>query len=232
VSFSAPSVTVPANSTASVSATILPPDGYWDDTALWGGELVLTPTAGSTQRLVVPYGGFIGDYQSVSPIASGNCSLPTLAHEGSSTDSITCDDGTPAITGFTGAPNGGTWNNQAGKDPVVLLYHLDYQVQELKVTLIDATTGQPVTQGNRNPVLYDVTGVARNATVNGFAGVIWDGTSSFLDNGNKGTAHRKAIPAGTYKLLVTATKVKSLTDSRDNQTQTWTSPAFTLQHGA
>jgi len=227
VSFSAPSVTVPANSTASVSATILPPDGYWDDTALWGGELVLTPTAGSTQRLVVPYGGFIGDYQSVSPIASGNCSLPTLAHLGSPTDSITCDDGTPAITGFTGAPNGGTWN-QPSKDPVVLLYHLDYQVQELKVTLIDAASGQPVTQGNRNPVLYDVTGVARNATVNGFAGVIWDGTSSFTDNGNKGTAHRKAIPAGTYKLLVTATKVKSLTDSRDNQTQTWTSPAFTI----
>ena len=220
------SLPVAAHGSATVDVHV---DGVANDGGLYGGHIFFIPAAGGP-TLVVPYAGYVGDYQSVSPIASGSCSLPMLAHLGASTDSITCDTGTPAITGFIGAPSGGTWN-QPSKDPVVLLWHLDYQVQELKVTLIDAASGQPVTQGNRNPVLYDVTGVARNATVNGFSGLIWDGTSSFLDNGKKGTAHRKAVPAGTYKLLVTATKVKSLTDSRDNQTQTWTSPEFTL-HGA
>jgi minor extracellular serine protease Vpr len=220
-------ITVPAHGSASTTVTITEPG--WDDFSFYGGHVFFTPTSGSAQQLVVPYAGFVGDYQGVSPIASGNCSLPMLAHVGASTDSITCDTGTPAITGYIGAPTGGTWN-QPKSDPVVLLWHLDYQVQELTVTLVDAATGQPVTVGGRNPVLYDVTGVARNSAVNSFSGLVWDGTVSFADNGSKAAQHRRAAPAGTYKLVLTATKVKSFTDSRDNQTQVWTSPAFTLRN--
>src|SRR5947199_4276564 len=99
----------------------------------------------------------------------------------------------------------------------------------MKVTLVDAASGQPAVQSGRNPVLYDVTGVSRNSTVNAFSGMVWDGTSSFLDNGAKASAHRNSVPLGTYKLVLTVTKVKSFTDARPNQTQTWTSPAFTLR---
>ena len=45
----------------------------------------------------------------------------------------------------------------------------------------------------------------------------------------KANVHRKAVPSGTYKVVLTATKVKSFTDARANSTQTWTSPAFTLR---
>jgi minor extracellular serine protease Vpr len=219
-------ITVPAGGTASTTVTVQEPG--WDNFSFYGGHVFFTPTSGSTQQLVVPYAGFVGDYQGISPLASGQCSLPMLAHFGAATDTITCDTGTPAITGFTGSPTGGTWA-QPKKDPVVLLWHLDYQVQELKVTLVDATTGAPVTDGGRNPVLYDITGVSRNSTVTAFSGMVWDGTSSFLDNGAKASMHRRAVPGGTYRLVLTVTKVKSFTDTRTNQTQTWTSPSFTLR---
>lgn len=223
----AASVTVPANGTATVAATIAPqgPD-FWDDTAIYGGFLTFSPTSGSTQALRVPYAGFVGDYQGIDPIQSGSCSLPTLAHFGSASDSIACDKDIPAIAGFTAARTGGTWS-QPLKDPVVLLWHLQHQVQQLTVTLVDAA-GNPVTAGNRNPVLYQVSGVPRNSTATAFGGFVWDGRSTFTDNGN-GAAHSKAVPAGDYRLVLTAVKTKSLTDSRPNETQVWTSPVITLR---
>ena len=221
----ATSVTVPASGTKTVSVSIQPPVDYWDDTAIWGGFLAFIPTSGSTQVLRVPYAGFIGDYQTtITPIGGGNCGLPTLAHLGSATDKITCDAGNDPLTGFTAARTGGAWSK---KDPVVLLWHLDHQVQNLTVTLLDAATGQPATQGGRNPVLYSVNGVARNSTAVAFGGFMWDGRIAFADNGS-GKMHSKATPAGSYKLLLTATKVKSFTDTRANQTQSWTSPTFTF----
>ena len=221
----ASTVTVPAGGTRTVSVSIQPFPDYWDDTAIWGGFLALIPTSGSTQTLRVPYAGFIGDYQTtITPIGGGGCGLPTLAQLGSATDTITCDTGQAPLTGFTAARTGGAWSKN---DPVVLLWHLDHQVQNLTVTLIDAATNQPASQGGRNPVLYNVSGVARNSTAVAFGGFIWDGRIAFTDNGN-GKVHSKATPAGSYKLLVTATKVKSFTDTRANQTQTWTSPAFTF----
>ena len=178
-------VTVPAHGTATVGVTMAEPG--WDDTTLHGGYVLFTQVGGG-QRLVVPYGGFVGDYQDINPIQGGFCSLPTLAHLGSATDTITCDTGQAPLTGFTAARTGGAWSK---KDPVVLLWHLDHQVQNLKVTLLDAATGQPATQGGRNPVLYSVDGVARNSTEIAFGGFIWDGRIAFADNGN-GKVHSKA----------------------------------------
>jgi minor extracellular serine protease Vpr len=182
----AATVTVPANGTAQVTATIAPqgPD-FWDDTAIYGGYLTfVAPTGGQTLR--VPYAGFVGDYQSIQAIQGGGCGLPALAHFGSAADSITCDTGNPAIAGFTAARDGGTWT-QPKKDPVVLLWHLQHQVQQLTVTLVDAVTGQPFTQGNRSPVLYTISRVGRNATANGFGGFVWDGRAAFSEAGTTKT---------------------------------------------
>ena len=225
----ATTVTVPAGGTTTITANIHPqgPD-FWDDTAIYGGFLTFSPTSGSTQQLRVPYAGFVGDYQtSITPIGGGNCGLPTLAHLGAATDKITCDTGQPALTGFTAARTGGTWS-QPKQDPVVLIWHLDHQVQQLTVTLVNAATGQPAAQGGRNPVLYQVSRVARNATPNEIGGLVWDGRMAFTDNGG-GNTHSNAAPAGDYKLVITATKVKALNDTRPNQTQVWASPTFTLR---
>jgi minor extracellular serine protease Vpr len=219
----AASVTVPAGGSADVVATMTPrPEDEWDPTAIWGGFLTFTPTSGSTQRIRVPYAGFVGDYQKdIQAIQGGGCSLPALAHFGAATDTITCDTGVAAITGFTAARTGGTWS-QPQKDPVVLLWHLQHQAVQLTVTLVDASTGLPFTQGNRNPVLYQISRVARNSTATSFGGFIWDGRAAF------GDGKSKAVPAGDYKLVLTTVKPKSLTDTRANMTETWTSPVISL----
>jgi len=126
-----------------------------------------------------------------------------------------------------GQPSGGTWA-QPRNDPVILLFHLDHQARAEKVTLLDAATGAPVTQGNRNPVLELNEYTPRNSTPNSFFAFVWDGTIAFADNGG-GKVHRKAAPAGTYKLRLTITKAQALNDTRDAGTETWTSPAFSLR---
>jgi hypothetical protein len=176
----------------------------------------------------VPFAGFVGDYQStIDPIADGGCNLPILAHVGGSSDEITCAENVKPIKGFVAQPNGGAWPNPK-QDPVVLIWHLDFQVQNLKVTLVDAPTGRPVTQGNRTPVVLNLDRVARAGGANDVDGLVWDGTSAFTDNGNA-KLHFKAVPAGDYRLVLTATKVKAFNDTGPAQTQTWTSPVITLR---
>ncbi|HET9822113.1 MAG TPA: S8 family serine peptidase, partial [Burkholderiaceae bacterium] len=61
VNFSAGSVTVPANGSASVTATITGPSGPAG--GLYGGYVVLTDATDASKVLRVPFAGYIGDYQ-------------------------------------------------------------------------------------------------------------------------------------------------------------------------
>jgi subtilisin family serine protease len=227
VSFSAPTITVPAHGTASIDVTIAEPG--WDDHAIYGGFIRFTPAAGQGGgiSLRVPYAGFVGDLQTVQVIGSGGCSLPLLVKFGTATDKVDCDTGNLPINGAIGQPNGGTWG-QPKSDPVVLLYHLDHQAQRVRITLVDAATGTPVTQGGRNPVLFDDTMDPRNSQPTSFFGFQWDGTIAFADNGG-GKVHRKAAPAGTYKLVLEVTHVKAFNDTHTPSTETWISPQITLR---
>jgi len=63
VTFSAPSVWVPAGGTATVDVTISP-DAALPDRSLFGGWVVFTPQGGG-QTYRVPFSGFKGDYQSI-----------------------------------------------------------------------------------------------------------------------------------------------------------------------
>jgi minor extracellular serine protease Vpr len=220
--FSANPITVPANGTATVNVTLVPP-AYAAKT-IYGGYVNLTPASGL--RLRVPYAGFKGDYQSIVAVGNGGCSLPMLARFGAEADKITCADGVPAITGLIGQAAGGTWS-QPKKDPIVLLYHLDHQVALETVTLIDAASGQPVTQGGRNAMLEQNSLVRRNSAPNSFFAFVWDGTQAFT-TGN-GKVQRRAAPAGVYKLKFTITKLTALNDTRAAGTESWTSPAITLR---
>jgi hypothetical protein len=98
----------------------------------------------------------------------------------------------------------------------------------VKVTVVDAATGTPVTQGNRNPVVFDDTIIPRSTTPTSFFGLQWDGTIAFTDNGG-GKVHRSALPAGTYKLVLEVTHVKAFNDTRPAETETWKSPPITLR---
>jgi subtilisin family serine protease len=223
VAFSANPVVVPANGTAQVTVTINAP--AFAAKTIYGGFINATPVEGGT-RLRVPFAGFKGDYQSIVAIGNGGCNLPMLARFGADTDKIDCAAGNPAIKGLIGQPAGGTWATPK-QDPLILLYHLDHQVAAETVTLIDAATGAPVTQGGRIPTLEANSLLPRNSTPTTFFAFVWDGTQAFM-TGN-GKVQRKATPAGVYKLKFTITKATALNDTRAAQTETWTSPAITLR---
>jgi minor extracellular serine protease Vpr len=223
VQFSSNPVTVPAHGTASVTVTIADPG--WDPKTLYSGFIRFR--VGTATVLRIPYVGFSGDYQSIVAIGNGGCNLPLLAKFGASTDKIDCGSN-PAISGLVGQPAGGTWS-QPKSDPIVLLYHLDHQVATETVTLVDAATGAPVTQGGRSAILESNSLLGRNSTPTSFFGFVWDGTQAFA--AGNGKVQRKATPAGVYKLKFTITKATALNDTRAAQTESWTSPAITLREG-
>jgi subtilisin family serine protease len=67
------SVTVPADGTATVSVTFVPPTGPGLST--YGGYIAFTPQGGG-QQYRVPYAGFDGDYQDVSVLNANPFGLP------------------------------------------------------------------------------------------------------------------------------------------------------------
>jgi hypothetical protein len=176
----------------------------------------------------VPFAGFVGDYQSIVAIGDGQCGLPMLAKIGLASDKIDCATGVVPIQGLIGQASGGTWE-QPKQSPVVLLYHLDHQVAKETVTLVDAATGAPVTQGGRNATLEENLFLRRNSAPNSFFAFVWDGTQAYTTGSGK--VQRKATPGSTYKLKFTITKATALNDTRVAQTETWTSPAITLRDG-
>jgi hypothetical protein len=75
VDFVAPSVTVPADGSATVNVTIYPPTG--PDLGTYGGYIVFTPQGGG-QVYRVPYAGFVGDYQALPVLTANPFGLPWL----------------------------------------------------------------------------------------------------------------------------------------------------------
>jgi minor extracellular serine protease Vpr len=223
VSFSSPSVTLAPGETKQVAATITPTAAAIERT-LYGGYVVLTNAAAPNDRLQVPYVGFKGDYQAIQALGDGGCGMPTLARFGTTTDKIQCTP-TRTIDGLIGEPSGGTWA-QPKKDPIVVLYHTDHQASNVSLSLLDAATGQPVTQGNRSPVVQAIALHPRNSSAVGFFAFAWDGTLASSKHDS-----RKAAPGGLYRLKITLTKVKAFNDARAAGTETWTSPALTLRGG-
>jgi hypothetical protein len=148
-----------------------------------------------------------------------------LARLGSDTDKIDCATPVRTIDGVVGQPGGGTWS-QPKRDPILVLYHFDHQATNVTLTLLDAASGQPVTQGNRSALLQSIALHPRNSAGTTFFVFTWDGTQAVS---NRDTTRRKTTPGGTYKLRITLTKVKALNDSRAAGTETWTSPAITLR---
>jgi len=204
VTFSSPSVTVAAGGIATVTATISPNAGL-ANRSLYGGYIVLTPTAAG-QELSVPFAGFKGDYQGfqvLTPTANG---FPWLAQ----------------LVGnnYFNQPTGATYT-LAGNDVPFLLVHFDHQMAKFNVEIRNASNGQPV-----HPVFYYAMQeeyLPRNATATGFFAFAWDGTRLH----NNGNDKVKQVPNGQYILVIKA--LKALGDENNPaHWETWTSPVVTL----
>ncbi|WP_305037345.1 S8 family serine peptidase [Anaeromyxobacter sp. SG66] len=154
VSFGAPTVTVPAQGSATVELTVTPPTG--PDKAQYGGYVVLTPSGGG-EILRVPYAGFVGDYQSIKVLTPAGAGLPVLAQLVESS--------------YEARPDGGTFT-MAGDDVPFVLVHLDHPSRALRLDVTDAASGKAWHTALAEDYL------PRNATSAGFFALAWDGTTA------------------------------------------------------
>jgi minor extracellular serine protease Vpr len=168
VTFSTPSVTVPAGGTATVEATIDAASG--PDKAQYGGYIVFTPQGGG-EVYRVPFAGFVGDYQSIQVLAPTVYGFPWLSFiSGGSYNKLT-------------APTDHTFTMQAGDLPY-LLVHLDHQSRLLRVEIFAAS-------GKSWHRAYNEEYLPRNSTSTGFFAFPFDGTTFA---GNK----TYTVPDGEY----------------------------------
>ena len=155
VTFSSPTVVVPAKGTASVNVTVAGNAGL-PNRSLYGGYVKLTPQ-GAGSPIQVAFAGFKGDYQStvvLTPTASG---FPWLAQI--------------VGTSYSNRPAGATYT-LVGNDIPFVLMHLDHQSRTLKLEAFDAVTA--ATRG----VISEEHYVGRSATPTGFFANGWNGTTT------------------------------------------------------
>jgi len=167
-------------------------------TRLFGGYITLTPDDGGPV-LRVPYLGYNGDYQAIPVMTLAG--FPALAAL------------TP--TGLGLLPNGGTFTLEGSDVPFILL-HLNHQVQNLKLEVFDASTGESLRLAD------DENFLPRNSTATSLFLFAWDGTTARRQNGR-----RRDVPNGTYRLELTV--LKALGDPRNPaHVEKWTSPNITI----
>jgi minor extracellular serine protease Vpr len=168
VTFSSPTVSVPARGTASVDVTIVA-NPELSDRALFGGYIVFTPQGGGlTHR--VPYSGLKGDYQSIQVLAPTANGFPWLA--------------TAYAGSYYNVPGGATYS-MTGTDLPFFLVHLEHQSRLLRIEIFEAATLKSWFRA------YDEAYLPRNSTASSFFAFPWDG---MVMNGKKIVA----VPDGQY----------------------------------
>jgi minor extracellular serine protease Vpr len=163
VTFSSPTVVVPARGMSTVTVTVTANTAL-PERALYGGYITLTPQADGA-LLRVPYAGMKGDYQSTVVLTPTGDEFPWLAKlEGGF---------------FYNRPTGETYTLQ-GDDVPFLLMHLDHLSRTIRVEALDADT--LASRGVFSEDQY----VTRNSTPGGFFVWDWNGTTDqgTLPNGS------------------------------------------------
>jgi minor extracellular serine protease Vpr len=182
---------------ALVGVTITPP-AQAGGARLFGGYITFTPDDGGTV-LRVPYAGYNGDYQAIPVFTLAG--FPLLAKL------------TPAV--FVPQP-GGALFTMTGDDVPFILLHLNHQVANLRMEIIDVSTGQSLNFAD------DEDFIGRNSTATTFFAFAWDGTT-FKKRGRK----LLTLPNGTYRLDLSI--LKALGDPRNPaHFERWSSPNITI----
>ena len=198
VTFSAPTLTVPAGGTGTVDVTIAP-FSTLQDQAIYGGYVILTPQGGGRQ-VRVPYAGFKGDYQSIQVLTPTVNNFPWLAK---------LSGGSYTNQTATGA----TYTLQ-GTDIPYFLAHLDHQAREIRFEVYDADTGKAWHRMSKEEY------TPRNSGAATFFTWAWDGTTT---SGNK----IYTVPDGRYIVKLTVRKALG-DSANPAHVETWTSPVITI----
>jgi minor extracellular serine protease Vpr len=221
VSFSSPSVTVPAGGTATVDVTITPLVAATTDRTVYTGYVRLTPTSGGGPTLRVAYAGFTGDYQTIRVLAPGACEFPGIFKAGGST---TCPGGA-TLTGRTRQAAGATYNVGNRPDRPVVLFHLAHQSQRVEIRAVNASGEEFLVArtdlAERNPT--------NDLADTGFFVYTWDGKAVFTNEKN-GTVNRRSLPSGAYKLKLVVTKALA-EPGNPAHTEIWESPTLNIVAG-
>jgi minor extracellular serine protease Vpr len=220
VTFGSPSVTVPAGGSATVSATITPPNAAG---RVYGGYLTLS-SSGDGPQLLVPYAGFSGDYQAIQVLAAGGCAaspFPGIFKLGGET---ACTATTKLDVAVTRQSAGAVFNIEEATDRPVILYHRAHQSRRLEIRAVDATT-------NESFLVASSEYVSRNAAngisivSGGFSAYTWDGKAIFQSA--SGRVQRRELPSGPYKLQLVVTKALAEAGNAAH-VETWTSPTVLI----
>ena len=195
--FSVPTLTVPAGATATVDVTFTPPVN--PVRGQFGGWVVLTPQDGGP-ALRVPYAGFNGDYQSIRVLTPTSLGLPWLSRRN--------PNGT-----VTRQPDGTVFTMQEGDIPYIAV-HLDHQVRELRMDVVDAVTGKSWHRA------YSESYLARSAGSTSVFALPWDGST-------KAGGQIYQVPNGQYVIKLTARKALGDPANPDH-VEAWTSPVITI----
>ncbi|HEV2853518.1 MAG TPA: S8 family serine peptidase [Thermoanaerobaculia bacterium] len=198
VTFSTPTLTVPAGGTATVDVSITANPGL-ADRSQYGGWVVLTPQGGG-QTLRVPYAGFKGDYQSIQVLVPTATGFPLL--------------GKLSGTGYVPQPSTGATYTLQGTDIPFVLVHLDHQSRELRMDVVEADSGKAWHMAFRQAYL------PHNSTATGFFALGWDGNTF---TGGK----TYSVPNGRYVIKMTVLKALG-DSANPAHVETWTSPVITI----
>jgi len=153
VSFSSATVTVPADGTAAVTATIFPATG--PEYGQYGGYIVFTPQDGG-QIYRVPFAGFVGDYQGIQVLTPGPYGFPVVGW-------------TPDGSSFGFAAPGQIFT-MTGFDMPYFLVHFEHQPRTFRVSIY-AENGKAWHRA------YNEEYLPRNSSSGSFYAYPFDGTT-------------------------------------------------------
>jgi hypothetical protein len=149
----------------------------------------------------VPYAGYNGDYQEIVAVTPTPAGFPWLAK-------VEDEE-------LVKQPEGAIYTLQDGDLPYIIL-HLDHQVRQLTMEVIDAATGTSLKFASIDEYL------PRNSTATGAFLFAWDGTTV-----KRSGAKAKPVPNGTYRIELSA--LKALGNPKNPaHVERWTSPNITI----
>ena len=243
VSFSAKTVTVPANSTRTVKATVTPPSTYTDKgtakklpwPTIYGGYLVLKGSNNTVQH--IPFAGLNADYESLGFLRSewtandlppneppsddyaGKLYIePNLAFVSSCPSGRVLDAECPDAT-LSLVSNDDHKYSMNGYDVPNVVMHVENPVSKLEVAAYhanaDGSKGKPTAKDN---IVFSLNGYGFKP---GITDIGWDGT---VASGNG----KAPVPDGRYVLEVTATKGTGHAQNGKN-TDVFTSRPFVVR---